>query len=73
MNDRKKGNTYIQMVNNILERPTNKLEVLYRLDVNFNIEESNVDSIIGRTAHILFLENEQLMKMMVSRYKMFFN
>jgi hypothetical protein len=46
------------MVNNILERPTNKLEVLYRLDVNFNIEESNVDSIIGRTAHILFLENE---------------
>jgi hypothetical protein len=39
MNDRKKGNTYIQMVNNILERPTNKLEVLYRLDVNFNIEE----------------------------------
>jgi hypothetical protein len=61
------------MVNNILERPTNKLEVLYRLDVNFNIEESNVDSIIGRTAHILFLENEQLMKMMVSRYKMFFN
>ena len=73
MNDRKKGNTYIQMVNNILERPTNKLEVLYRLDVNFNIEESNVDSIIGRTAHILFLENEQLMKMMVSRYKRFFN
>jgi hypothetical protein len=73
MNDRKKGNTYIQMVNNILERPTNKLEVLYRLDVNFNIEESNMDSIIGRTAHILFLENEQLMKMMVSRYKMFFN
>ena len=58
MNDRKKGNTYIQMVNNILERPTNKLEVLYRLDVNFNIEESNVDSIIGRTAHIIFLENE---------------
>ena len=57
MNDRKKGNTYIQMVNNILERPS-KLEVLYRLDVNFNIEESNVDSIIGRTAHILFLENE---------------
>ena len=46
MNDRKKGNTYIQMVNNILERPTNKLEVLYRLDVNFNIEESNVDKFL---------------------------
>jgi hypothetical protein len=28
---------------------------------------------IGRTAHILFLENEDLMKMIVSRYKTFFS
>ena len=69
--DYKKGNTYIQMVNNLLGK-CNKLDILYRLDVNFNIEETNIDSMIGRTAHILFLENEELMKMMVSRYKTFF-
>lgn len=60
------------MVNNLLGR-CNDLEVLYRLDVNFNIEETSLDSVIGRTAHILFLENEELMKMMVSRYKTFFS
>ena len=70
--DQKKGSTYIQMVNNILGKCTN-LNCLYRLNVNFNIEETSVDSMIGRTAHILFLENEDLMKMMVSRYKCFFS
>ena len=59
------------MVNNILGK-CQALDVMYRLDVNFNIEETNLDSMIGRTAHILFLENEELMKMIVSRYKMFF-
>ena len=56
------------MVNNILGK-CNNLECMYRLDINFNIEETNIDSMIGRTAHILFLENEELMKMIVSRYK----
>lgn len=46
--------------------------VLYRLDVNFNIEETNLDSYIGRTAHILFLENEELLRMIVARYKIIF-
>eukprot|EP00347_Sterkiella_histriomuscorum_P011541 403372061 len=66
-----KGNTYIKMANNLLSKLP--IDVLYRLDVNFNISETNLDSIIGRTAHILFLENEELMKMMVSRYKSFFS
>ena len=70
--DPKKGNTYIQMVNNILGK-CNNIDAMYRLDVNFNIEETNLDSLIGRTAHILFLENEDLMKMIVSRYKGFFS
>jgi hypothetical protein len=70
--DQKKGSTYIKMVNNLFENCDN-LKVMYRLDVNFNIEETNLDSMIGRTAHILFLENESLMKMTVSRYKMFFS
>ena len=60
------------MVNNIFSK-CNNLDVLYRLDVNFNIEETNLDSVIGRTAHILFLENEELLKMIVSRYKMLFS
>jgi len=46
---------------------------LFRLDVNFNIEETSLDSMIGRTAHILFLENELLLKMIVARYKVIFN
>ena len=32
-------------------------EQLHRIRVNFTIEQTNIDSIIGRTAHILFLEN----------------
>jgi hypothetical protein len=59
------------MVNNLLSNIP--LEVLYRLDVNFQIQETNIDALIGRTAHILFLENEELMKMFVSRYKEFFS
>ena len=58
------------MCNNLLSNIP--LEVLYRLDVNFQISETNIDSLIGRTAHILFLENEELMKMFVCRYKEFF-
>lgn len=66
-----KGNIYIQMVNNLLSKIP--IEVLYRLDVNFQIQETNIDSIIGRTAHILVLESEELMRMFVSRYKEFFS
>ena len=63
---------FILYFNNIFSK-CNNLDVLYRLDVNFNIEETNLDSVIGRTAHILFLENEELLKMIVSRYKMVFS
>ena len=66
-----KGNCYIQMVNSLLGNVP--AHVLYRLDVNFNIEETNLDSMIGRTAHILFLENEDLMRMIVARYKVIFS
>ena len=66
-----KGNCYIQMVNSLLGHVP--AQVLYRLDVNFNIEETNLDSMIGRTAHILFLENEDLMRMIVARYKVIFS
>jgi hypothetical protein len=59
------------MVNNLLS--TVPIDVLYRLDVNFQISETNLDSLIGRTAHILVLESEELMRMFVARYKDFFS
>lgn len=34
-----------------------------RFDVNFFIPEKNLDSFIGRTAHIQFLENHTYMRM----------
>jgi len=66
-----KGNVHINMVNNLFDK--SQIEVLYRLDVNFNIEESNFDALVGRTAHIIFLENEDLLKMITARYKIFFS
>ena len=66
-----RGSAYIKMVNSMLGNVP--FQVLYRLDVNFNIEETNIDSMIGRTAHILFLENSDLLKMIVARYKIIFS
>jgi hypothetical protein len=35
-----------------------------RIDVNFVIPDKNIDSLIGRTAHIQFLENQNFMKIL---------
>ena len=40
-----------------------------RLDVNFRIEGMNLDSFIGRTAHMLLLENEQFIETFVNKYR----
>lgn len=65
-----KNELYEKMARNLLGNvPTN---VVYRLDVNFKIQEKNLDSFIGRAAHIRFLENQPLMRMIVSRYAEFF-
>ena len=37
--------------------------------LNFKIQDSNLDSWIGRTAHIQFLENQQFIKMLIYRYR----
>lgn len=42
---------------------------LWRIDVGFNINRKNMNNFIGRTAHILFLQNEAMMKMFVYRYQ----
>lgn len=51
---------HCEMVRNIMKdvRP----ERVHRLGVNFTIEQTNIDSLIGRTAHILFLENHELIQ-----------
>lgn len=53
-NDPSKGNIYIKMARNLLSNLP--IDVLYRIDVDFRIAEKNLDSFIGRTAHIQFLE-----------------
>lgn len=65
-----KNDIYEKMAKNLLGNvPINHI---YRLDVNFKIHEKNLDSFIGRSAHIRFLENQALMRMIVSRYAQFF-
>jgi len=66
----KNGQVYIQMAQNILG--TLPADVLYRIDVDFRIEETNLDSFIGRTAHIQFLECQNMMKMLIHRFREFF-
>jgi hypothetical protein len=41
---------------------------LYRIDIGFNISKKNMDNLIGRTAHILFLQDEVLMKIIAYHY-----
>lgn len=64
------GIIYGEMVRNIIHRLSS--DTLYRLDVNFKIEGSSIDSLIGRAAHILMIENQALMKILIYRYTHFF-
>ena len=65
-----KNEIYQKMAKNLLKNIP--LNMIYRLDVNFKIQEKNLDSFIGRAAHIKFLENQPLMRIIVSRYSEFF-
>lgn len=59
--------TYLKMADNILQ--TLNCRNLYRLDVNFKIEDNSVASMIGRTAHIQMIESEQLIKALLYKYQ----
>ena len=48
--DSQNRETYLQMSQNILDHL--QCRQLYRLDVNFKIEDASLASMIGRTAHI---------------------
>ena len=70
-NDQTKGRFYIQMASKILSNIP--IERLHRLDVNFHLRGKSLDTLIGRTAHIQFLENEQFLHMLVHMYPEFFH
>jgi hypothetical protein len=64
------GKVYVQMAKNILSNVTAKC--IYRIDVNFKLPQKNLDTMIGRAAHIQFLESQVFMRMLVYRYSNFF-
>mmetsp|Transcript_58408 Transcript_58408/g.148414 ORF Transcript_58408/g.148414 Transcript_58408/m.148414 type:complete len:810 (+) Transcript_58408:195-2624(+) len=61
---------YMSMVRNIWE-PVEPQRV-FRFDVNFYIPEKNLDTFIGRAAHIQFLECQPIMKMIIHNYSFLF-
>lgn len=61
---------YREMVHNIWEKV--EPERVTRFDLNFYIPEKNLDSFIGRAAHIQFLESQPIMKMLVHCYSHLF-
>lgn len=61
---------YCDMVRNIWERV--KPERVFRFDVHFHIPEKNLDTFIGRAAHIQFLECQATMKLVIHNYSFLF-
>ena len=65
--DANKSRIYLDMVDNILGKM--QCEKLLRLDVNFNIQDSSLASLIGRTAHILMIECKPFYLNLIYRYR----
>eukprot|EP00747_Dinoflagellata_sp_TGD_P165622 gnl/TRDRNA2_/TRDRNA2_187147_c0_seq1.p1 gnl/TRDRNA2_/TRDRNA2_187147_c0~~gnl/TRDRNA2_/TRDRNA2_187147_c0_seq1.p1 ORF type:complete len:756 (+),score=128.22 gnl/TRDRNA2_/TRDRNA2_187147_c0_seq1:72-2339(+) len=61
---------FTEMARNIWEPIAQ--ERVCRLDVNYVIVERNLDSAIGRAAHIQFLECQPVMKMIIQNFSSFF-
>jgi len=61
---------YASMVRNMWEPVAQ--ESVIRFDVNFAIPENNLDAVIGRAAHIRFLECQPIMKMIMHNYSFMF-
>lgn len=65
-NEPERAEIYEEMARNLLSGMN--VEALCRLDINFRMPEKSLDTLIGRAAHIQFLENQTLMKMIIYRY-----
>lgn len=70
-NEPERAEIYEEMTRNLLAGMN--VEALYRLDINFRMPEKSLDTLIGRAAHIQFLENQTLMKMIIHRYPELFS
>ena len=56
-----KGRVNVEMATNILSRV--RAEQILRIDCNLNFKKKNLDSMIGRAAHIQMLDNHVLIQM----------
>lgn len=68
--DSRFGPVYAEMVQSLLG-PLEP-ERLLRLSVSFNLTESSLDTVIGRAAHVQFLESRALMSMLTHMYSRLF-
>mmetsp|Transcript_33699 Transcript_33699/g.81606 ORF Transcript_33699/g.81606 Transcript_33699/m.81606 type:complete len:966 (+) Transcript_33699:70-2967(+) len=66
LRSQKHGKIFTSMVQNILKPLKRPIK---RYNISFVHKKTNLDSIIGRTAHILFLDNHLYMIMMCHIYK----
>ena len=71
MSDKKNGILYQSMA----EALTSGIKGgrLHRLDVSFYIKERTLSSLIGRAAHIMFLDSHTLMKTIMFNFRSFFD
>lgn len=70
LQDKRRGEVYQTMANNLLAPLAQ--QTLKRIDVNFVPKKKNLDSFIGRTAHIYFLDQESLIGLVVHVYRDYF-
>lgn len=63
--------TYKQMAGSI--RSHLQQSYLHRVEIAFKIHEKNIDTFIGRAAHIKFLECDELLRMIVLNYNKYFS
>merc|ERR1719329_697461 len=61
---------FVNMVKNVWEHV--KPERVMRLRAHFDLPEKNVDAMIGRVAHIRFIECQPIMRMLIHSYGFLF-
>ena len=64
----KTSSVYLKMAKNILS----KRQKLNRIDLDFHIKDTNIDSLIGRAGHVEFLDNKLFMKYLLYLHPEFF-
>merc|ERR1711918_93965 len=70
--DSEESDLFYQMVRGMLEPVIESGTALMRIDVSFGIKKANLDTAIGRTAHILFLESAHFLRMFTHLYGHYF-